>query len=148
MKRGLVYGVVAGAIFFACVYLFSSLALQRDSSMRTVRVGGKVVRVTVAQTPEERQKGLGDREGLAPDEGMLFIFPTDGKYGFWMKDMLFSIDIVWLSADGRIVYVAPHISPETYPRGFVPTSPARYVLELPAGYMALYGVAVGDMVEL
>ena len=65
---------------------------------------------------------------------MLFIFNVDKEYAFWMKDMHFSIDMVWLSSAKNIVYMAQDISPATFPEDFVPTSPARYVLELPAGY--------------
>ena len=114
----------------------------------TVQVGGLEVQITVAQTPLERQRGLSGHESLAPDEGMLFVFPEDGKYAFWMKDMRFSIDIVWLSADGGIIYMAQNVSPDTYPANFAPPTPARYVLELPAGFVGRNNVSVGDIVRL
>jgi len=79
---------------------------------------------------------------------MLFVFPEDGKYAFWMKDMRFSIDILWLSADGRVVYMALNVSPDTYPQVFRPDVPARYVLELPAGYAKAHAVRIGDIVRL
>jgi uncharacterized membrane protein (UPF0127 family) len=62
--------------------------------------------------------------------------------------MHFSIDMVWISVEGNIVYMAQDISPDTYPENFVPTSPARYVLELPAGYAQAHGFKVGDTVQL
>ena len=116
-------------------------------TVRTITVNGNVIRVTTVDTPETRQKGLGGRNGLAPDEGMLFIFPEDGKYGFWMKNMKFPIDILWLSSARRIVYMAQSVSPDTYPQVFTPAAPARYVLELPAGYVKAYTVEVGDEVR-
>ncbi|MDO8575927.1 MAG: DUF192 domain-containing protein, partial [bacterium] len=85
---------------------------------------------------------------LAADEGMLFVSPEDGGHAFWMKDMLFPIDILWISADGRVVYMAENVSPDTYPQSFRPDAPARYVLELPAGYAGAHGVSVGDVVRL
>jgi uncharacterized membrane protein (UPF0127 family) len=79
---------------------------------------------------------------------MLFVFPEDGLYSFWMKDMLISIDILWISADGEIVHIVERVSPESYPEHFVSESPARYVLELPAGYVGSRGISVGDIVRL
>ena len=141
--------IIIASLIFVRVdsFLVSSPDDSTSSASSTVQVGGKTVRVTVADTPETRQKGLGGRNGLAPDEGMLFIFPQDGKYGFWMKDMKFPIDMLWLSGTRRVVYMAQNVSPDTYPEVFAPTRPARYVFELPAGYAKAYTVGVGDEVR-
>src|SRR3989338_2930789 len=141
--------IIIASLIFVRVdsFLVSSPDDSTSSASSTVQVGGKTVRVTVADTPETRQKGLGGRNGLAPDEGMLFIFPQDGKYGFWMKDMKFPIDMLLLSGIRRVVYMAQNVSPDTYPEVFAPTRPARYVLELPAGYAKAYTVGVGDEVR-
>ena len=64
-----------------------------------------------------------------------------------MKDMKFPIDMLWLSGTRRVVYMAQNVSPDTYPEVFAPTRPARYVLELPAGYAKAYTVGVGDEVR-
>lgn len=112
----------------------------------TLRVGGETVRVTVMDTPKERAQGLSGREGLEKDEGMLFVFPEDGTHGFWMKDMLFSIDILWLSESGEVVDLYTHVSPSTYPRVFEPKRTARYVLELPAGFAEAHGVEEGSKI--
>ena len=116
--------------------------------LRSIELSGYVLHVALADTDAARQLGLGGRDGLAGDEGMLFVFPEDGRYAFWMKDMHFSIDILWLSDSGAIVYMAESISPDTYPSNFRPDTPARYVLELPAGWAASHGVRVGDIVRL
>lgn len=131
---------------------------QAQRGVRTIEIAGNAARVAVADTPESRAKGLGGREGLAEGEGMLFIFPADGYYAFWMKDMRFPIDILWLSASDRpsrdgsatatVIYIAPNVSPDTYPRTFGPNAPARYIVELPAGYVGAHGVKVGDIVRL
>src|ERR1700679_2272851 len=72
-----------------------------------VRLDGARVNVTLAQTQAQEELGLGDRDSLAAGQGMLFVFAQDGKYAFWMKDMRFSIDIIWFAADGEVVYIAP-----------------------------------------
>ena len=102
----------------------------------------------VVQTEEARSRGLSGRASLAEGHGMLFVFEQDGQWGIWMKDMHFSIDILWLDAAGTVVTVASSISPETYPESFHPEAPARYVLELPAGYAAKAGIAKGARLEL
>ncbi|MDP2648937.1 MAG: DUF192 domain-containing protein [bacterium] len=114
----------------------------------TVQLKGQTVRVAIADTDSSRARGLGGRENLARDEGMLFVFPESGIYGFWMKDMNFAIDILWLSSDGRIVYMVQNVSPDTYPQDFTPEEEARYVLELPAGWASEYNVEMGDHVRL
>lgn len=113
----------------------------------TVTIDGQAIRVAIADTPALQELGLGNRNGLGANEGMLFIFPTDSEYAFWMKDMYFSIDMVWISNAGKIVYMAQNVSPQTYPENFVPTSPARYVLELNAGYAQAHGFKVGDTMQ-
>ncbi|MBI4068550.1 DUF192 domain-containing protein [Candidatus Kaiserbacteria bacterium] len=114
----------------------------------TIQLKDTVVRVEIADTPEERAMGLSGREGLAPDEGLLFVFEEDGLHAFWMKDMRFAIDIVWVSSDGAIVHIEENVTPETYPAAFAPRREARYVVELSAGYVAEHEVRVGDIVRL
>ena len=99
----------------------------------TGSVDGRTYAFEVRRTPEERAQGLSGRSGLADNEGMLFIFDYDARHGFWMKDMLFALDIIWLDADMNVVHAETDVSPDTYPRSFVPTVPARYVLEINAG---------------
>ena len=102
------------------------------------------MRVDIANTPEMREHGLSGRAGLADGEGMLFVFPEDGPHAFWMKDMRFPIDIVWLSHEWEVVDITSHVSPDTYPTAFSPQTPARYVLELPAGFIEEHAIEIGD----
>ena len=120
-----------------------------QSAPRSLVLDGNIhVCVLVADTTELRRRGLGGREGLAQNEGMLFVFSSTAKHGFWMKDMRFSIDILWLSSEGSIVDAEESISPDTYPNVYVPVAPALYALELPAGFMKEHGLQVGDIVHL
>ena len=136
--------VQGGPLFYPPIEITSPGQTQE---WRTVELRGQTIHIAVADTETARQQGLSGRAGLAPDEGMLFVFPEDGEHAFWMKDMLFSIDILWLSADGKVVYMAENVSPDTYPQSFRPDVPARYVLELPAGYAKEYNVIIGDVVR-
>jgi uncharacterized membrane protein (UPF0127 family) len=107
----------------------------------------------VVDTPKSREQGLSGRSGLGEDEAMLFVFEHPGKYGFWMKDMLFAIDIVWISEDGTVVHIERNITPSTYfvtnpPQTFINTPDAKYVLELAAGQSGKLGVYLGTKVKI
>ena len=115
---------------------------------RTVSLKGETVSVRIADTAATREQGLSGRMKLGANEGMLFIFPTDGIYAFWMKDMLFSIDIVWISKERSVVSIAHNVAPNTYPNSFTPDAASRYVLELPAGWATSHNLVNGDKVEL
>jgi len=116
--------------------------------MRTITIGGVSLAVEVADTEILREQGLSGRSDLRSGKGMLFVFDTDGLWNIWMKDMQFPIDIVWTDVDGKVVTVALDIAPETYPKVFSPSSPARYVLELPAGFAAAHGIKEGSIIKI
>lgn len=153
MKRAIRFFAFAAILFFVVIagyrlsYDPAIPSSTPDSGLRTAYLDGHTIRVSVADTEGARARGLGGRPGLAPDEGMLFVFPADGEYAFWMKNMRFSIDILWISSDGKVVYMLEDVSPDTYPQSFRPDVPARYVLELPAGYAKEYTVQVGDVAQ-
>ena len=103
--------------------------------------------VRIADTPKTQAQGLSGTDSLPDDQGMLFVFPQDGTYQFWMKDMKYALDILWLDDAGHIVYIKENLSPDTYPASFGPTAPARYVLEVNAGFVAAHNVQLGDIVH-
>ena len=117
------------------------------STISTVTIGGSVVRVEVENTEASREQGLSGRTSLAEGHGMLFVFDAPGKYGFWMKDMNFAIDMLFIDASGKIVTIAAEASPAGYhlnpPQVFYPASDALYVLEVPAGFAAVHGIVDG-----
>jgi len=105
--------------------------------------GGVSLSLDYATTVAARELGLGGRESIAGDYGMLFVFPKDERYGFWMKDMLVPLDIFWLDAQGHVVSAAEEVATSTYPSVFYPAEPARYVLETVAGFAHAHGIATG-----
>lgn len=96
-------------------------------------IGGLPFTVAVAQTGEEMSRGLGGVRCLTNSDAMLFIYDSPELSSFWMKDMLMSIDIIWLDTNGSIITIADSVSPQTYPATFRPEAPAKYVLETRAG---------------
>lgn len=77
---------------------------------------------------------------------MLFVFDPPKQASFWMKDMRFSIDMVFADAQGVITAVHENVAPDTYPKTYTANTPSRYVLEVPAGYAALRGISVGQKI--
>lgn len=102
----------------------------------------------VVTTPEAQARGLGGRATIPHGYGMLFVFPSAERYGFWMKDMLAPIDIIWLSDDGTVLGIEHEVSPDTYPAVFYASSPVRYVLETRAGEARSTGLVAGSRIAL
>jgi len=106
-------------------------------------VGGKLLFLQERTTPEEWQQGLSGRSGLCAYCGMIFLFPEADLRGFWMKDMRFPIDIIWLQ-DGKVVHIEEHVSHETPEKVYKPNIKVDTVLELPAGGVAQRGIVIGS----
>jgi hypothetical protein len=111
---------------------------------------GTRVAVEIVDTDATRQRGLMFRTNLAPNEGMVFVFPRVGSYPFWMKNTLIPLDMLWLDPQGRVVSIARSVPPckadpcPSYP----PDADALYVVELVAGFAIQHGVKVGDLLKL
>lgn len=106
------------------------------------------VELLLTRTRAEQAKGLGGRDSLSWDHGMLFRYPEPGFPGFWMKDMRFDIDIVWIR-DGRIVDISHRVrhSPDGPGRTIRPRALADTVLEVPAGYAQAHSWSEGNRVS-
>jgi uncharacterized membrane protein (UPF0127 family) len=122
--------------------------LYKTSRPATANFGNVSLRIEYAMTETQRERGLGGK-GTVPDGyGMLFVFPRDEKYGFWMKDTLVPLDMFWLNAQGQVVFIASDVATSTYPNVLYPTVPARYVLETAAGFARLHSIATGTPLQL
>lgn len=99
----------------------------------TLRLGGGVFNARLARTEAEREKGLAGVTKLGESDAMLFVFDKSGKPVMWMKDMKIPLDIIWLNTDKKVVYIVKNVTPDTYPRVFIPKNDARYVVEVAAG---------------
>ena len=111
---------------------------------------GTVVEVEIAAEDASRALGLMYRENLEPNRGMLFLFPEDGVYPFWMKNTIIFLDLIWLSAQGTIVHVESMVEPCTGDPcpSYSPGGEARYVLELAGGEAERNGLVEGETLEL
>ncbi|OHA99929.1 MAG: hypothetical protein A3H52_02555 [Candidatus Zambryskibacteria bacterium RIFCSPLOWO2_02_FULL_39_26] len=126
-------------IFVGIIAFFSTKTYKSE-----VILAGRVFEVDVVDTNYLLSKGLSGRMSLDEDQGMLFVFQKPDKYGFWMKDMLFPIDIIWFDQNFKIIHVEKSVSPQTYPKIFTPESNSLYVLEISAGQVQKLGIQIGD----
>jgi uncharacterized membrane protein (UPF0127 family) len=108
-----------------------------------------VVDVDVADDAPERSQGLSGRSVLGDYEGMLFIMPNEGFHGFWMKDMLISLDFLFIDTEGFIIDIKENVVPcggvGVCP-AFSASSPFKYVIELNSGFIQNNRIEVGNSV--
>ncbi|MBI4066000.1 DUF192 domain-containing protein [Candidatus Kaiserbacteria bacterium] len=157
MSRNFYIGLLVIAAGILAVFLyrtnFDDKATNTDieqviQSVPDAEFGGVSLRIEYAMTPEARELGLGGRTEIPEDYGMLFVFPEDDYYGFWMEDAMVPLDIFWLDAQGQTIFIMADIATSTYPDVFYPTTPARYVLETAAGFTRKHNVTIGTPLRL
>jgi uncharacterized membrane protein (UPF0127 family) len=121
--------------------------------MREVEIGGRRFRLELSVDEESRVKGLSDREGIAEDGGMLFVFPQPRVLVFVMRRCLVPIDVVFVGPNGRVVSthameVEPYETAEGLLRRYESEWPAQFAIELRGGTVSEIGLKAGDRVEL
>lgn len=125
-------------------YIFTKEGeLTISDSLNNVKVK---IDIEIANTDYERQLGLMKRLSMEEKQGMLFIFPVENFQSFWMRNTLFSLDMIFINSNKRIVTIHKNtkvLSDQSYPS----TAPSQYVLEVNAGFTDKYNVNVGDRVE-
>lgn len=116
---------------------------------RTVTIqtatGEVAVTAEIADTDEKRTYGLMNRESLAANAGMLFVFDETDEHSFWMKDTLISLDIIFIDVNKAIVYIEESATPLSTDR-IQASSESLYILEVNGGYCAANNVQIGDVV--
>lgn len=142
---------LCGFVFLSC----KSGNSEPETRLPTIPVtfpNGKAVRAELATDPSDQQRGLMFRTSLAPDRGMLFVFIQPGNHPFWMYQTLIPLDIIWMDASRRIVFLSantPACPPEKGQNcpNYGGEHPAQYVLELAAGSAAALGLKIGDQLR-
>ncbi len=130
-------------LLFTGVWLLGIKKSADNFSPRAARIGARTYVLEKARSDAERKKGLSKRESLCGECGMLFVFEQPGQYAFWMKDMLFPLDIIWLLG-GRVVFVAHGVAPD-FSGVIEPGVLADQVIEINTGEAD--GLKLGEMVE-
>src|SRR3989344_8381202 len=152
MKNFPIYFVIF--IFLAGFLAYYLWGFGRPSAAKygRVEIGKNVFRAEIADDANSRMRGLSDREPFEEDEGMLFIFDEPSIQSFWMKDMKFSIDIIWIEG-GRVIAIEKNIEPEPGKsvfslKTYSPPQPVGRALEVLAGTSDKLGIRAGDEVRI
>jgi uncharacterized membrane protein (UPF0127 family) len=156
MKRSAL--LAAAVLLFACsrsnpapTTTTGSAPAAPASGPRVVFPDGTVIHVEVASDDPTREQGLMYRDVLPEDRGMIFIFPQNGTYPFWMKNTLIPLDMIWIDETKKVNFVASDVPPckaDPCPSFGSQTIPSRYVLETAAGVAKKHNIAAGTMLRL
>lgn len=133
--------------YFLFFLILSNVAIPFEKKFIKVFLpNGKIITAELAITDEERTRGLMFRKEVPEDYGMLFIFEYEEKHGFWMKNTLINLDIIWIGKNKKIVHIEKNVPPckgepcEVY----YPSGPALYVLEIKGGKGDRENLKIGD----
>lgn len=131
------------------IILIFSLFYIINSNKNKVCFSENCFNVEISSTQEELSKGLMFRESLDKNSGMLFIFPENGIYSFWMKNTLISLDIIWINSNKEIVFIEHNAQPcqENNCKNLAPNETAKYVLEINAGTADEMGLEIRDKIK-
>ena len=147
--------ILGFTVFFVFIYTVPIYNGFKDSEVvlafinnKNAVIGETRFMVELADTHEERVKGLSERKSLGEKEGLFFIFDIDDYHGIWMKDMNFPIDIVWLDSSLQIIDFKENASPSSYPETYKPNKKALYVLEVPKNFISQNYLKIGDQMTI
>ncbi|HET6808105.1 MAG TPA: DUF192 domain-containing protein [Nitrososphaera sp.] len=160
-------GVIAAAVLYLNPAITSMLGQPQDEQQEliisqevrsgsngyrqvNVIVNGVVLVADIAATDEQRTKGLSVKESLAENEAMLFVLDNEGEHTFWMKNMKFPIDIIWIDTDKTVVHIEHNLQPcssELFCPTYKPNDESLYVLETVGGFAERHDIVKGTIVE-
>jgi uncharacterized protein len=155
----IVYIVIVVVLVFLAVFFRDKIAqiipspFPQSASSASVKIGDQTFPVELADDEAKREIGLSQKDSLGENNGMLFVFDAKGKYSFWMRDMKFNIDIIYID-ETSVVDIYKNV--EAPKSGTAPSAlpiitsdkDANYVLEINAGTVDKYSIKEGDKVEI
>lgn len=150
MRAGAAWAATVVAAALLATGAGAAPALERGTATIVTRTGADVVlRVEIARTAADRQRGLMGRRYLAPKAGMLFVYRSDARGGFWMKNTLIPLDIAFADRRGRILRILTMTPCRRDPcRVYDPGVAYRWALEVNARSFRDWNVHVGDRIVL
>lgn len=122
---------------------------RKDGELAFVTVAGDTIatiHIEIADTPVSREVGLMYREELGGNQGMLFVFEAESIRSFWMRNTVLPLDMIFVTADYRIVTIHENTIPYTV-RSYISDQPVLYVVEVNGGFCAERGVKLGDLIS-
>ena len=143
--------IILGAMAIFYQRRVSTVSAPSGQAYAQVSLAGRTVQAIVSDTEASRELGLGFRQNLSDEQGMWFVFDSPQQYVFWMKNMNFDIDIIWVR-DGQVADITrqARVQPGASDADLIRYSPSAAVdrvLELPAGWADRYGLKIGEEVK-
>jgi hypothetical protein len=144
------FSILTGIIYFFAINFVNKVS--NNDSRLSLKINNKNYYLDIARTDEEKNKGLAKFDSIKDNEGMIFIFEVPGRYSFYMKDMKFNIDIIFLDENHKIISLFKNVKFTDYknPRDYEIYQPdynSKYVIELKAGEIENIGIKTGDTIE-
>mgnify|MGYP001575727381 CR=1 FL=1 len=140
--------IIFVVLVVASIFYFNSEKNSNYVFNQKIIVKNVPIKVAIVDTEDERASGLSNRRPLKRDEALFFVFESPGLYGIWMKEMNFSIDVIWFDENLKVVFVKENFSPESYPEVAYPSVKALYVLETQAGLAEEHAISIGDELKI
>ncbi len=150
LMKTILLSVALAVVFFISAAVFLTITRNPNGNKSVeMTIGNANFKVDIADTPALWAKGLSSRPSLPENAAMLFIFPISGIQNFWMKEMKFPIDIIWIK-DNTVVGMILGAEPESGPDYTIFSSPEPVdkVLEINAGLVQKLGIRVEDVIKL
>lgn len=157
MKKFGIQAILLVIIIFAALYTFHT-GLQNipitlaPLPQNSITIDGTRINIETANTPAARRLGLGGRDSLATNSGMLFVFDQEGTQTFWMKGMHFPLDFIWIRSN-KVVDITKNALPPTKDQPdsqlplYIPREPVTKVLEVNSGFVDAHDIKIGDKIE-
>jgi uncharacterized membrane protein (UPF0127 family) len=124
---------------------FAGLLLVININPQAVlRINNSTYYLRISKSTKELTRGLSGVSSMPDNQGMLFVFPNPEKTCFWMKEMNFNLDIIWLNNLKKVDYFQKNLSPLTYPKLYCTPLNSRYVLEMNSGFVNKQHIHIGD----
>jgi uncharacterized membrane protein (UPF0127 family) len=146
MTKIAIAALLCGAMLLAMAPGSGAAGLLTQPLEIETKAGSHDFVVEVARTPDEQGTGLMYRREMAPNAGMLFVYPAVGRVTMWMKNTLIPLDMVFIGPEGRITHIVERTVPLSNEL-IGSNGPVRAVLELNAGTASRLGIKVGDQVR-
>ena len=144
--------IIAGVFFWIyggseITEIAPNVIKQVTAKYVTAEINHVKIKAEIAKSDTARAAGLSNRNTLGENTGMVFVFEKPGEYAFWMKDMLFGIDIIWINND-KVVDISKNVLPEKGPEytRYKAKAPIDTVIEVEAGYCEKNGIKIGQAV--
>jgi len=150
VKKCYLLFILLSIFLFLFAVIFTFLFLDANKKIKMICINDNCFKVEIVKNQKDKEKGLSFKESLPINAGMLFVYKKEDFYSFWMKDMNFSLDIIWINKNKKIVHIEKNVPPCNTKKcqKYRPTQKAMYVLEINSNLTEKLKIKKGDKIVL